>query len=345
MRSTVHACSCAPSDQFRYGKCLFFRSKPQTARRQLTASKRSLTTYSQFNLFNDAISKTAFKPKEQKQIGPLKVSPMGLGTWAWGNQLLWGYDKSMDPELQQLFNLVVSKGINIFDTADSYGTGLLNGRSEELLGQFVREFPGSDKQRNSICIATKLAPYPWRITSGQFVAACKGSLRRLGMEQIGIGQLHWSTANYQPLQERALWDGLVALHDQGLVQAVGISNYGPKQMERIHKYLEKRGVPLAAAQVQYSLLSRGPQQEETRAVCRDLGVQMIAYSPLALGMLSGDTLHLRCCLALMCCWIALSCCVLQMVTVGVPVYTRKLVYCCQQGWGPQLLLVLMLLHC
>lgn len=46
------------------------------------------------------------------------------------------------------------------------GTGLLNGRSEELLGQFVREFPGSDKQRNSICIATKLAPYPWRITSG-----------------------------------------------------------------------------------------------------------------------------------------------------------------------------------
>lgn len=46
------------------------------------------------------------------------------------------------------------------------GTGLLNGRSEELLGQFVREFPGSDKQRNGVCIATKLAPYPWRITSG-----------------------------------------------------------------------------------------------------------------------------------------------------------------------------------
>ena len=49
---------------------------------------------------------------------------------------------------------------------------------------------------------------------GQFVAACKGSLRRLGMEQLGIGQLHWSTANYQPLQERALWDGLLALYDQ-----------------------------------------------------------------------------------------------------------------------------------
>lgn len=74
------------------------------------------------------------------------------------------------------------------------------------------------------------------------------------------------------------------------MQAVGVSNYGPKQMQKIHKHLEKRGVPLASAQVQYSLLSRGPQQEEIRAVCQDLGVQMIAYSPLALGMLSGEAL-------------------------------------------------------
>jgi len=74
------------------------------------------------------------------------------------------------------------------------------------------------------------------------------------------------------------------------VQAVGVSNYGPKQMQKIHKHLEKRGVPLASAQVQYSLLSRGPQQEEIRAVCQDLDVQMIAYSPLALGMLSGEAL-------------------------------------------------------
>ena len=72
--------------------------------------------------FLNRVTKKAAKSSEQKQIGPLKVSPMGLGTWAWGNQLLWGYDKSMDQELQQLFNLVVSKGINIFDTADSYGT-------------------------------------------------------------------------------------------------------------------------------------------------------------------------------------------------------------------------------
>ena len=64
---------------------------------------------------------------------------------------------------------------------------------------------------------------------GQFVAACKGSLRRLGMEQIGIGQLHWSTANYQPLQERALWDGLVALYDEvnhlGLMSVMNVAGF------------------------------------------------------------------------------------------------------------------------
>lgn len=77
------------------------------------------------------------------KVGPLAVSPMGLGTWAWGNQLLWGYDEEMDEELQQVFNLAISKGINLFDTADSYGTGKLNGRSEILLGKFIREYPGS----------------------------------------------------------------------------------------------------------------------------------------------------------------------------------------------------------
>lgn len=75
-------------------------------------------------------------------MGPLSVSPMGFGTWAWGNQLLWGYQESMDDELQQIFNLAVENGVNLFDTADSYGTGKFNGQSEKLLGKFIREFQG-----------------------------------------------------------------------------------------------------------------------------------------------------------------------------------------------------------
>eukprot|EP00291_Cryptomonas_curvata_P027766 CAMPEP_0172209330 /NCGR_PEP_ID=MMETSP1050-20130122/35054_1 /TAXON_ID=233186 /ORGANISM="Cryptomonas curvata, Strain CCAP979/52" /LENGTH=65 /DNA_ID=CAMNT_0012889193 /DNA_START=134 /DNA_END=327 /DNA_ORIENTATION=- len=57
-----------------------------------------------------------YRPAPPPQLGSIKISPMGIGTWSWGNQLLWGYDPSMDQELQQVFNLCVSKGVNLFDT-------------------------------------------------------------------------------------------------------------------------------------------------------------------------------------------------------------------------------------
>ncbi|XP_073001153.1 pyridoxal reductase, chloroplastic [Typha latifolia] len=228
-----------------------------------------------------------FWPWEKVKIGPLYVSPMGFGTWAWGNQLLWGYQEDMDGGLQEVFNLAVRNGINLFDTADSYGTGRFNGQSERLLGKFIREFKGQNKIRDDVVIATKFAAYPWRLTSGQFVRACKSSLDRMQLDQIGIGQLHWSTANYAPLQELALWDGLVAMYEKGLVRAVGVSNYGPKQLIKIHDYLKARGVPLCSVQVQFSLLSMGAEQMELKAVCDSLGIRLIAYSPLGLGMLTG----------------------------------------------------------
>ncbi|KAG6474947.1 hypothetical protein ZIOFF_064164 [Zingiber officinale] len=220
------------------------------------------------------------------KVGPLSVSPMGFGTWAWGNQLLWGYREDMDTALQEVFNLALRNGITLFDTADSYGTGRLNGQSERLLGKFIGEFQGPSI-RNNIVIATKFAAYPWRLTAAQFVKACKSSLERLQLDQIGIGQLHWSTANYAPLQEKALWDGLVAMYEEGLVRAVGVSNYGPKQLIKIHDYLESRGVPLSSAQVQFSLLSMSEAQMELKQVCDSLGICLIAYSPLGLGMLTG----------------------------------------------------------
>ncbi|KAK9204675.1 hypothetical protein WN943_014939 [Citrus x changshan-huyou] len=189
--------------------------------------------FSCFNTFNE-ISSPLFKPPklplfwpwEKVKMGPLSASPMGFGTWAWGNQFLWGYQESMDSQLQQTFNLAVENGINLFDTADSYGTGRLNGKSEKLLGKFISEIPGKlrlvavgmqfgQKQvQNNIVIATKFAAYPWRLTPGQFVNACRASLARLQIEQIGIGQLHWSTANYAPPQELALWNGLVAMYEK-----------------------------------------------------------------------------------------------------------------------------------
>ncbi|MCM0589922.1 MAG: aldo/keto reductase [Gloeotrichia echinulata IR180] len=215
----------------------------------------------------------------------LSLPNMGCGTWAWGNQLLWGYNESMDDQLQAVFNLCVSNGVTLFDTGDSYGTGRLNGRSELLLGRFAKEYQGINQ--DNICIATKLAAYPWRWTRQSMVSACKSSAQRLG-RNVDVVQMHWSTANYAPWQEKGLLAGLADLYEQGLVKGVGLSNYGPKRLKLVHKKFAERGVPITSLQVQYSLLSTYPVTElGLKDVCDELGIQMIAYSPLALGLLTG----------------------------------------------------------
>ncbi|EOY24064.1 NAD(P)-linked oxidoreductase superfamily protein, putative [Theobroma cacao] len=104
------------------------------------------------------------------------------------------------------------------------------------------------------------------------------------IKQIGIGQLHWSTANHAPPQELAPWGDLVG---NGLVKAIGVSNYGSKQLVKIYDYLKARGVPLCSAQVQFSLLSMGEEQMEIKDICDSLGIRLISYSHLGLGMLMG----------------------------------------------------------
>ncbi|QYX30101.1 aldo/keto reductase [Sphaerospermopsis torques-reginae] len=215
----------------------------------------------------------------------LSLPSMGCGTWAWGNQLLWGYNESMDDQLQQVFNLCVSNGVTLFDTGDSYGTGRLNGRSESLLGKFTREYQGLNQE--NICIATKLAAYPWRWTRKSIISACHASTKRLG-KNVDLVQMHWSTANYAPWQEVGLLDGLADLYEQGLVKGVGLSNYGTKRLLWVHKRFQERGIPIKTLQVQYSLLSTYPVTElGLKDVCDDLGIKLIAYSPLALGLLTG----------------------------------------------------------
>ena len=215
---------------------------------------------------------------------PLTFPPMGCGTWAWGNRLLWDYRPAMDQALQDVFNTCVQQGITLFDTGDSYGTGTLKGRSESLLGQFQRHYTGPNA--SAICLATKLAPYPWRLTRSSMIQACTASADRLG-RPVDLVQLHWSTANYAPWQEWALLDGLGELYTQGLVKGVGLSNFGPKRLQKVWQHLHDRGVPIVSLQVQYSLLSTYPVTElDLKALCDELGIKLIAYSPLALGLLT-----------------------------------------------------------
>lgn len=215
----------------------------------------------------------------------IHLPPMGCGTWAWGNRLLWGYSPAMDVELQKVFNACVSQGVTLFDTGDSYGTFKLQGRSESLLGQFCQDYSGPNQAQ--ICLATKLAPYPWRLSKRSILAAAEASRQKLA-SRLDLVQMHWSTANYAPWQEWALLEGLAELYQQGLVRGVGLSNYGPKRLERVYQKFQRLGVPILSLQVQYSLLSTYPvTQLGLKQVCDQLGIKLIAYSPLGLGLLTG----------------------------------------------------------
>lgn len=215
----------------------------------------------------------------------LSLPAMGCGTWAWGNRLLWGYTEQLDDQLQAVFNACVRSGVTLFDTGDSYGTGRLTGQSEKLLGRFTQQYTGVNLDK--ICIATKLAAYPWRLTRHQMVKAGRASANRLH-RQVDLVQMHWSTANYAPWQEGALLDGLADLYEQGLVKGVGLSNYGPKRLKWVYQRFRDRGVPISTLQVQYSLLSTYPvTQLGLKEICDELGIQLIAYSPLGLGLLTG----------------------------------------------------------
>ena len=213
------------------------------------------------------------------------LNSIGFGTWAWGNKAIWGYDAQRDDaRLRATFRQALSSGLNFIDTADSYGIGSLNGRSEALLGDFISELPAL--RRSQLTVATKLAPFPWRWGRRGFDSAFESSRTRL-KGQLRRVQLHWSTARYAPLQETGLLAGLADLVLAGQVDELGLSNVGPQRLVLLHRRLLERGVTLRSVQVQCSLLAPADDQlRELITVSRDLGVEVLAYSPLAFGVLA-----------------------------------------------------------
>ena len=215
--------------------------------------------------------------------GPL--NGIGFGTWAWGNRLIWGYDPQRDDAvLDATFRQAVASGLNLVDTADSYGTGQLNGRSELLLGRFTAALPA--ESRAGLCIASKLAPFPWRLGRRGMDRALHASQDRLRGHLRRV-QLHWSTARYAPWQEVALLDGLADRVLDGSVAELGVSNIGPKRLLWMNERLGERSVRLSSVQVQFSLLAPGDRDVEALIkICRELNIDVLAYSPLAFGVLS-----------------------------------------------------------
>lgn len=200
-----------------------------------------------------------------------------MGAWAWGDRRYWGYGRDYGrADVEAAYHASRVAGLTLFDTAEGYGRGT----SERLLGEFLRAPDGAGAQ-----VATKFAPLPWRTGRRKPVAdALHASLQRLQRERVELYQIHWPLPL---LSDRAWLDGIADAVAEGKVGAVGVSNYGPAKLRRAHETLARRGVPLATDQVAYSLLDRKPERSGLVETCRDLGVTIIAYSPLAQGLLTG----------------------------------------------------------
>jgi aryl-alcohol dehydrogenase-like predicted oxidoreductase len=205
----------------------------------------------------------------------LHETEIGLGAWAWGDRIVWNYGAGYsDADIEAGFKISLENGVQFVDTAEIYG----NGRSERLLGQFLK------RTQTPVIVATKFFPLPWRLTRASVTRALRGSLERLGLERVDLYQLHWPT----PLVpvERFV-EGLAAAHRLGLARAVGVSNYDKNQMQRAYTVLAGHDIPLASNQVEYNLLNRTVEKNGLLARCQELGVRLIAYSPLAMGLLTG----------------------------------------------------------
>lgn len=204
------------------------------------------------------------------------VTALGIGTWAWGDKLFWNYGSNYGAsQVREAFEATLDAGISFFDTAEVYGFG----ESEKLLGQFMKEL-GRPAQ-----IATKYFPLPWRITAQSVSDALTESLKRLQVECIELYQVHMPFSFF--MSQETLMNALADEVKRGRIATVGVSNYSAAQMREAHGYLAARGVPLAVNQVQYSLLSRKIESNGILDTARDLGVTILAYSPLAQGLLSG----------------------------------------------------------
>jgi aryl-alcohol dehydrogenase-like predicted oxidoreductase len=210
------------------------------------------------------------------------TAPLGVGTWAWGDRSTWGmggYDSDLtETTIAEAWDASLELGVTLFDTAEVYGRG----ESERIIGKLL----GAEAaRRGSIVIATKFMPLPHKLNVKRALrSALVASLDRLGLERVALYQLHGPVS---ARSKGALADALAAVHEEGLVDAVGVSNYSAGEMERIHNELVKRGLPLASNQIEFSLLRRKPETGGLLAACKRLGVVPLAYSPIGQGRLTG----------------------------------------------------------
>ena len=208
----------------------------------------------------------------------LLMTALGLGCWQFSKGK--GMAGRFWPTLEQkdivdIVRVTYEEGINWFDTAELYGKGQSElALSDALQAQGIK--PGEVK------IATKWWPFPR--TAGNIAKTIEDRIRYLQGYPIDLYQVH------QPFSLSSIeaqMKGMARLVHEGKVRYVGVSNYSAEQMRRAHEALAKEGVPLIANQVKYSMLDRRIEHNGVLSTAKELGIAIIAYSPLEQGLLTG----------------------------------------------------------
>ncbi len=205
----------------------------------------------------------------------LHAVEMGVGAWAWGDKIIWNYGGSYtDEDVRGAFDISIEKGVRLVDTAEVYGRG----RSERLIGQFLKETD------DPVLLATKFMPFPWRFRKKSLLRSLRRSLERLDIEAVDLYQIH---APLPPISIETWMNELAIAVKEGLTRTVGVSNYSESQTLQAYSALARHDIPLASNQVEYHLLDRRAEKSGLLARCKELDIRLIAYSPLAMGLLTG----------------------------------------------------------
>jgi aryl-alcohol dehydrogenase-like predicted oxidoreductase len=203
----------------------------------------------------------------------LRVSRVGLGTWAIGGWMWGGTDEEKSV---QTISAAVERGVNLIDTAPAYGFG----RSEEIVGRAIAE----GRLRSRVLIATKVG-LEWtngkvfrNASRDRILCEATDSLRRLRTDYIDIYQVHWPDP-LVPIEETA--EAMQTLFDQGKIRAIGVSNFSVLEIARF-----RRVAKLHVVQPPYNLFER-KIEKEFLPYCRESGLATLTYGALCRGLLSG----------------------------------------------------------
>jgi len=210
----------------------------------------------------------------------LEITRVGLGAWAIGGPWDFGWGPQDDEDSKAALREGVEAGINWIDTAAVYGLG----HSEEVVGQVVRDLPEADRPH----VFTKCGMV-WKegSTSADKVGRpdsirdeAQASLKRLGVEQLDLLQLHWPPEDGTSVEDA--WGALVELRDQGVARFVGVSNFDAGQLARVEPigHVDTLQPPL-------SLINR-KALDGTLQWCEEHGTGVIVYSPMQSGLLTGS---------------------------------------------------------